>query len=60
VSLGGSRSLSAAVDVFNALGADNLVTGPQAQSFLENPEVGRPDTQEGDPRNVQISLRVRF
>jgi hypothetical protein len=66
VGLGGRRRLDLAVDIFNALAADNLVVPPQNQMFegsapgALNPALDRPDAQAGEPRSAQVSLRFRF
>ena len=67
--LGGGRTLEVAVDVFNALNAEQpagararpataRLTGNQL--FNSNANVGVPDSQTGEPRTAQVSLRFRF
>lgn len=70
----GSRSVDLALDLFNALNADNLfVSGPTSNSPTTgnqlfngsgpgglNPNVGIPDSQLGNPWTAQVSLRFKF
>jgi hypothetical protein len=66
VGLGGRRRLDLALDIFNAFNAKNLVVSPQNQMFdgsepgTLNPALDRPDSQAGEPRSAQVSLRFRF
>lgn len=66
--IGGGRAIEVAFDLFNALNAENrFVSGPSSNSpttgnqlFNGNPNVGVPDSQVGEPRSAQVSLRFRF
>jgi hypothetical protein len=72
--MAGVRALELALDLFNAFNADNLfVSGPTSNSPTTgnqlfngsgpgglNPNVGVPDSQLGDPRTAQVSVRFRF
>ena len=68
VVVGGGRAIEVAFDLFNALNAENrFVSGPSSNSpttgnqlFNGNPNVGVPDSQVGEPRSAQVSLRFRF
>jgi len=67
-SIGGGRAIEVAFDLFNAFNAENrFVSGPSSNSpttgnqlFVNNPNVGVPDSQVGEPRSAQVSLRFRF
>ena len=64
----GQPIIEVALDLFNALNADNLfVSGPTSNStttgnqlFPNNPNVGVPDSILGTPLTAQLSVRVRF
>jgi hypothetical protein len=66
--LGSARAIEVAFDLFNAFNAENrFVSGPSSNSpttgnqlFNNNPNVGIPDSQSGEPLSAQISLRFRF
>ncbi len=74
VRLRGPRMVEVAVDLFNTLNADNrFVSGPTSNSPTTgnqlfngsgpgglNPNVGVRDSQLGNPRTVQVSLRFKF
>lgn len=56
----GRQTVDIGVDVFNALDNENFFVSSRNRNFLNNPNVGIPDSQSGDPRTGQISLRYRF
>lgn len=66
--IGADRAIEFSFDLFNAFNAENrFVSGPTSNSpttgnqlFNGNPNVGIPDSQVGEPRSAQISLRFRF
>ena len=72
--MAGARSIELAFDLFNTFNADNLfVSGPTSNSPTTgnqlfngsgpggvNPNVGVPDSQLGEARTAQISVRFRF
>jgi outer membrane receptor protein involved in Fe transport len=58
IRLGDRARLEIAADVFNVLGADNLVVTDN-RNFLNNPDVGVPD-HAGAPRTLQLSARLQF
>jgi hypothetical protein len=58
--LGGGRTLDVGVDLFNALNNENRFVSSRNTNFSNNPNVGVPDSQSGDPRTAQVSLRYRF
>ena len=74
VSLGGQRMVEVGADIFNALNVGNrFVSGPTSNSPTTgnqlfngsgpgglNPNVGVPDSQLGNPRTGQVSLRFKF
>ena len=74
VNLGGQRMVEVGADIFNALNVGNrFVSGPTSNSPTTgnqlfngsgpgglNPNVGVPDSQLGNPRTGQVSLRFKF
>jgi hypothetical protein len=55
-----NQQIDVGVDIFNVLDNENRFVSVRNRNFLNNPNVGVPDSQLGDPRTAQISLRYRF
>lgn len=66
IKLSGRTQLELAFDLFNALDSDNLFVSAANRNFQGavagtlNPNLDVPDSQSGDPRTGQVSLRLRF